>query len=291
MIDKAIRDETHPVLNLTGEFFAQRAACLLVAFLLTLVSIASYFQSSVIKEMWPWEGEAMTYRFAAAYLFAFAGSLLWIAISREMAGLKGISLTVIVNAFGMSVFLAIYSVRHQTTELIPNLVGMIAILGCGLYSIGWSSKIAPIQTNPTPKTVRDSMVVFPLILMIASIRLILQSSNVFPWDPQPQWSTIIGLCLMGSVFYFGFGAIDGRWVHAGGQFAGFLAYDLVLIPPYLRMLNADDGVVTASASGFTSYASNVNDGPLYIFLTAIGISLVMSVWYLFLDRRTRMFAR
>ena len=191
----------------------------------------------------------------------------------------------------MSAFLAVFSIRHETGELLLHLGGMIALLGAGILALRWSYSIQPIFVNPTPKSLRVSMVVFPIILVIASIRLILQSSNVFPWDPQPQWSTIIGLCLMGSVFYFAFGAMDGRWAHAGGQFAGFLAYDLVLIPPYLRMLNSGDGAATTSASGFATYASRVNEGPLYLFLTAIGISLVLSVWYLFFDTRTRMFAR
>ena len=96
---------------------------------------------------------------------------------------------------------------------------------------------------------------------------------------------------MGSVFYFTFGALDGKWALAVGQFVGLLASDLVLVPPYIRMLQSDGRIATTSASGFATYSSNVNDGPLYIFLPAIGISLVVSLWYLFLGRRIRMFAR
>jgi hypothetical protein len=278
----------------TGDHLLPRFICLVLVLVLAIVSIASYLQWSVVIDLWPWQDQAMTYRFAAAYLLAFAGSLLWVVITGEMAALTGVAIIVGVNATGMAGFLAIYSVRHDTTELIVHVTGMIAILLAGMYTYRWSRHLKPRDNTPTPRLVRAAMVIFPIILFIASVRLIAQSTNVFPWDPQPQWSTIIGLCLMGSVAYFLYGAVKGTWTHAGGQFSGFLVYDLVLIPPYVRMLRAEETPAVVSASGFATYGAGgagVNDGPLYIFLTAIGISLVISIWYLFFDRRTRMFAR
>ena len=38
---------------------------------------------------------------------------------------------------------------------------------------------------------------------------------------------------LGSATYFAYGIVRPRWTNAGGQLAGFLAYDLVLIVPFM----------------------------------------------------------
>jgi hypothetical protein len=46
---------------------------------------------------------------------------------------------------------------------------------------------------------------------------------------------MFGLVFLGAATYFIYGALDPHWGNAIGQLAGFLAYDLVLLAPFLSI--------------------------------------------------------
>lgn len=88
------------------------------------------------------------------------------------------------------------------------------------------------DTRPTPGLVRVSFGVFAATLIAAGTGLLV-GGDVFPWPLRPESSALFGLIFLGSAVYFLHGAWRPRWANAAGQLAGFLAYDLILIVPFL----------------------------------------------------------
>ena len=89
--------------------------------------------------------------------------------------------------------------------------------------------------RPTPRPVLVSFAVFVVVLLIVSTLLLIRRSPM-PWPVTGEQSTVIGLMFLGAAAYFVYGLVQPRWENAGGQLAGFLAYDAVLIWPFLERL-------------------------------------------------------
>jgi len=75
--------------------------------------------------------------------------------------------------------------------------------------------------------------VFIVALLIVSGLLIARVPDILPWALTPELSTLIGCMFLGAAAYFAYGVAAPRWENAGGQLAGFLAYGVVLILPFL----------------------------------------------------------
>ena len=73
--------------------------------------------------------------------------------------------------------------------------------------------------------------VFLVALLFAGGTLIAQVPEIMPWALTPDLSVVAGIMFLGSASYFAYALARPRWTNAGGQLAGFLAYDLVLIVP------------------------------------------------------------
>ena len=89
--------------------------------------------------------------------------------------------------------------------------------------------------RPTPRLVLVSFAVFVVVLLIVST-LLLTGRSPLPWPVTDEQSTVIGLMFLGAAAYFVYGLARPFWENAGGQLAGFLAYDVVLIWPFLKRL-------------------------------------------------------
>lgn len=90
------------------------------------------------------------------------------------------------------------------------------------------------------------------------------------WRLDEQTSVIYGLIFLGSAVYFAYGLQRPVWGNAKGQLLGFLAYDLVLIIPFVRLL-----FVSPSLS-------------LIVYLAVILASAALAIWYLAISRRDRL---
>ena len=104
--------------------------------------------------------------------------------------------------------------------------------------------------------------------------LIARVPEIMPWALTPDLSVITGIMFLGSASYFAYGLARPRWTNAGGQLAGFLAYDLVLIVPLL----------TRSGSAYSGWGIN-----RWAYTAVIVGSGILAAWYLLLAPRTRMF--
>ena len=73
--------------------------------------------------------------------------------------------------------------------------------------------------------------------------------------------------------YFAYGLWRPVWGNAKGQLVGFLAYDLVLIVPFVRLWFSSPSLSLA------------------VYIAVIAGSAVVSIWYLALSPRYRLWTR
>jgi hypothetical protein len=75
---------------------------------------------------------------------------------------------------------------------------------------------------------------------------------------------------LGAATYFAYGFLRPTWDNAVGQLAGFLAYDIVLIVPFLSRLSAIEDRFRIG---------------LIAYLAVVLYSAALAGWYLLIDRR------
>jgi hypothetical protein len=125
--------------------------------------------------------------------------------------------------------------------------------------------------RPAPRPVLWSFGLFAVVLLLVSGALLARVA-VLPWPVTGDQSTAIGLMFLGAAAYFLYGLLRPRWENSGGQLAGFLAYDLVLIGPFLDRL---PGVAPELRT------------ELAVYTAVVVYSTLLAAWYLIFARGTR----
>ncbi|HMZ06679.1 MAG TPA: hypothetical protein PK078_03600, partial [Anaerolineales bacterium] len=95
---------------------------------------------------------------------------------------------------------------------------------------------------------------------------------IFPWELNPDSSVVFGCIFLGDAFYFLYGLQRPHWHNALGQLLSFLAYDLVLIVPFILLFN------TIEPSRYIN---------LIIYIAVLVYSAAVAIYYLFLNPQTR----
>jgi hypothetical protein len=157
------------------------------------------------------------------------------------------------------------------------LYGAICVLGAifGLVMFLWSVRIPIDRQQPMPGLVRGSFIVFIVALLIVAGRLVLKVPDSIPWKITPELSVLIGWMFLGAMFYFVYGLLQPSWKNSAGQLVGFLAYDLVLIVPFLTRLPT------------TPPEHKLG---LIIYTIVVSYSGLLAIYYLFLHKPTRLWA-
>ena len=86
---------------------------------------------------------------------------------------------------------------------------------------------------------------------------------------------------LGDAFYFAFALLQPRWSNATTQLWSFLAYDLVLIGPFLQRLQTS----AADEQYWTWYYS------LITYIAVLLFSGAVAIYYLFVSAGTRIWFR
>jgi hypothetical protein len=123
-----------------------------------------------------------------------------------------------------------------------------------------------------PRLVRISFAIFTIVLLLVGALLVLRRPVVFPWPLKPESSVIFGLIFLGAATYFAIAQRSSKWHSARGQLTGFLAYDLVLIGPFLAHFSAVKPEHRLS---------------LILYVSVLLYSGALAVYYLFIDKITR----
>lgn len=213
----------------------------------------------------------MSFIFLSSILAAAFASTLWCLLAREDGALAGIALDYV------AIFVTLGILALQMAASGDNAMTLFA-LACasgvvfGLYLL-WSTIRVPIRdTRPLPLLVKGSFAVFILALIVVGGALILKTPNILPWSVTPELGVMCGWMFLGAAAYFAYSLVRPSWHNAAGQLAGFLAYDIVLIVPFLQRLP------TVAPELQTS---------LIIYLIVVIYSGLLAIYYLFINAGTR----
>jgi hypothetical protein len=228
------------------------------------------FRVPLALGIWPWEDGRYSYLFIGSILAAVSAAAFWIGWRGELAALPAGSLNVFVIALTTSIYFFNLAAQGRS-GMLPFGVASVLMAVAGGTAFLWSRRLSLIDQRPTPKLVRVSFGIFIVSLLLAGGALVLRLP-VFPWDLNPDTSVVFGCIFLGDAFYFLYGLYRPRWGNAFGQLLSFLAYDLVLIVPFIALFNT------------VPPERMVN---LVVYTAVLIYSGGLSVYYLFIDPRTR----
>jgi hypothetical protein len=237
------------------------------------LSAAFFLQLPFAVRLWPFpDTTPMSFIFISSIFAAAGAATLWASASENYGALAGIGLdyvTILAPAAVLSLRLGAGTDNpHMTAYGVACVIGVVFGLGLLL----WSSRIPIDRTLPMPGPVRWSFIIFIIALLIVATRLILQTPYALPWTTTPELSVVIGWMFFGAATYFAYGLLRPSWLNAAGQLIGFLAYDAVLIVPFLtRLPNVDP----------------YNQSGLIIYTAVVTLSGLLAVYYLFVHEPTR----
>lgn len=214
--------------------------------------------------LWPWPDGPLSYLFVASIILAEGCTMGWTAATLDLNAARGGALGFAAMNGGLAGYtLWLHSQRHEGLLLGWAVVcGALAVGALILFVLDGRN---PRDASPTPPFVRLSFLVFALALFTATAMLLLRAPVVFPWKLKPESSIMFGFLFLASAIYF----FDGWWrpslANSYGQLIGFLVYDLVLIPPYLRHWHKAVGGFRIS---------------LAIYLVVLFWSAALAIWFL-----------
>lgn len=252
---------------------------LIVGGLLTF-GLALGFASSAgwATSLWPNPDDTtLSYRFVAAMQAAIAAAMLWIGLSGHLHLMAAGTLNLTVMFAGMGI-----SLLRDDTLLGPN--SQLYAAGCLVFAIfnvflfAWAKRIAEPSQQPMPATVKWSFGVFVVALASVGALLINQTPEIMPWPLSPLTSVLFGWMFFADAFYFLFALIYPRWYNSVAQLWSFLAYDLILIGPFLARRSQ---VVSRSLPEEVWINNSIT-----VYLAVLFFSLALGINYLILHPET-----
>jgi hypothetical protein len=249
----------------------------LVCAIQVFLAIAFFLQMPLVVNFWPFPGTTpLTFMFVSSIYAAAAASTFWAVATKNYAALGGIGLDYLVMLTPVSIILFGKAISSGSLQMAVYGVAFVFAVLFGLALFVWGL-LAPLdRTLPMPGPVRWSFVVFIIALLIVSTLLILKTPNVIPWKITPELSVVIGCMFFGAATYFVYALLRPSWVNAAGQLAGFLAYDVVLIVPFLARL--------------PTLAPEQRLGQ-YIYTAVVIYSGLLAIYYLFIHKSMRLWAK
>lgn len=220
--------------------------------------------------VWPWEDGRYSYLFIGSILAAISAAALWVGWTGEFGALPAGTLNIFVIALTTSIYFFMLAAQGRTNLTMYGLLSALSAV-VSLIAFFWSLRIPLTDSRPMPKLVRVSFWIFIASLFLAGGALILQAP-IFPWALNPDSSVIFGCIFLGDAFYFLYGMFRPQWHNALGQLLSFLAYDVVLIVPFLGLLN------TVEPERYIN---------LIVYTAVLIYSGGLAVYYLFINPQTR----
>ena len=247
-----------------------RSLILISGLVILVLAFGFIFRVPLALSLWPWEDGRYSYLFIGSILAAVSAAALWIGWTGELGILPAGSLNVFVIALTASIYFFSLVSHGRSDMLLFGLASILMIFVSGATFL-WSRRLPLADPRPTPVLVRVSFVIFIASLFLAGGALVLRMP-VFPWDLNPDSSVIFGCIFLGDAFYFLYGLFRPRWDNASGQLLSFLAYDLVLIVPFVLLFD------TVKPERMFS---------LVVYTTILIYSGGLAIYYLLINPQTR----
>ncbi|MGE0812363.1 MAG: cytochrome P450 [Vicinamibacterales bacterium] len=234
---------------------------------------ALFVQAPWATALWPFEATtADSFIFLSSIFAAAAASTLWVVATEHYGVVTGIGLdyAAILAPVGVHSFLLARASGSRGLLIYSGVCVGGVLMGLGMML--WGRRF-PIPTRvPMPAPIRWSFVVFIVALLTVATRLVLRTPDVIPWTLSLDLGVGVGWMFFGAAAYFAYGLWRPSWYNAASQLSGFLAYDLVLIGPFLRRLPT---VGPEHRRG------------LIIYTTVVVYSGLLAIYYLFIHPATR----
>lgn len=234
-------------------------------------AVGFIFQIPMATSLWPWPDGRLSYLFIGSILAAVSAAAFWIGWTGELGALPAGSLNVFVIAVTTLLYFFQLALQEGRPNMIPfGITALVMAIASGA-SFLWSRRLPLRDSRPTPLLVRISFGVFIAALVLAGGALLFRAP-IFPWALNPDSSVIFGCIFPGDAFYFLYGLFYPRWHHALGQLLSFLAYDLVLIVPFLSLFETVESEYLLS---------------LIVYVAVLIYSGAMAIYFLFVNTQTR----
>lgn len=248
-------------------------ALFVVGGIIFLAITAGFFlQMEWATALWPWPDGRLSYIFLSSIAAAIAAPMIWIGLTGEFGAARGGAVNLGITAAGTAVYFFILYGREGDLQLLISALAAAFFLAVNVGIFLWSGRQPIRDRRAMPGLVKASFGLFIVVLLLVAGLLILQAPVVFPWPLRPESSVIFGLIFLGAASYFAIALRSPWWHSARGQLLGFLAYDLILIGPYLAHFGAVDPAHRLS---------------LILYVAVLVYSGAIAVYYLFVNAETR----
>ncbi len=241
-----------------------------------IVGIGFALQIPAFTRFWPirYTG-GLSFIFIGSIFCAAAASQLWCLYMREHGAFAGIAL----DYLCIFIPLAIFALQIANGSRTLQMTAVTFIIGAifGAVMLVWSLRFPITDPRPQPGLVRYSFMFFIVALLFVGGSLVLKNNDILPWSISVTGGVIYGWMFIGAAAYFSYSLIRPGWINTGGQLAGFLAYDLVLIVPFLLRLPT-----------LPSEAPQYFLGQL-LYTVVVVYSGLLAIYFLFISPSTRMF--
>jgi hypothetical protein len=254
----------------TGERWIGAGLCL--SGIAALVLALGFFQAADwATELWPWPDSPLSFIFIASILAAIALPALWIGVTGELAAIQAGALELTLTYGAIFIYLLTLAADPGQPALGWYLVAFALACLSSLIVFAWSRRLPWRDRRQMPPLVRGSFALLAAILIGAGTALVFKA-DIFPWDLRAETSVIFGFIYLGAAVFFIYGFLQPYWSNAAPQLIGFLAYDLVLIGPFVDRFDEVSGRQLLS---------------LTIYTAVLVLSGALAFHYLFLSDRTR----
>lgn len=250
----------------------------LIRLLLLLVGLAcgvlafGYFtQAPWALATWPWKDGPLANIFVSSVLAAVSAAMLWVAVSGHLAGAAGGFLHVSTMVGGIGLVLLGGAIDAGAGPGAPALLCLVAA-ATGVVGFAWVRRLRLFDARPLPMALRVWCVIYLLILLPAGSALLLRVPGIMPWPVKPTTSAVYGCVFVAAAWSFAYPLLYPRIEHIRVGLVGFLAYDLVLLPPFFGHF---DKVLPEL---------RIN---LILYVSALIASALVSVHYLLISRDAR----
>ena len=240
---------------------------------LLVIQVGFVTKAPWATQLWPWPDTPLTYLFVGSIFAAVALPIAWVGLSGELAALRGGALDFTVSYLGISSFLLWFYQQNGVDPINPYTLFVCGgvLLNFIIYLL--SRRVEFADERPMPGLVRWSFLLFALVLMGVGSSLIMLLPHIFPWPLKPETSVLIGFIFLGAAVYFLYGFFVPLWSNACGQLLGFLAYDAVLLGPFIKHF---DKVKEEHLLSLT------------IYVGVLIYSALLAIYFLFLHPATRL---
>lgn len=236
-----------------------------------IMGVGFALQIATFTQIWPIPNTSpLSFIFIGSIFFAGAASTLWSLLAGENGSLAGVFLDYIVIFAPLSIFF--FQIANGNQAITWFGVSLVFDVLFGIVFVWWSLR-HPIQdTRPQPLLVRVSFIIFTVALIYVGGSLVLKVPNILPWKVTPEGSVIYGWMFLGAAVFFIYSILRPSWMNSGAALAGFLAYDVVLIAPFINHFGQVNPLLLPN---------------LIIYTIVVVYSGLLAIYYLFVYEKTR----